>query len=149
MCKKDGRPHHRDNIHRTNTFARIFPKWHPMCRGFVLAAADPGLSPALGPFNVCHSPSLSSCFLSRLQLFYQMKKSPTPTKTCHALLYFLHIINNVHEALIKGFRFGLVHLTSFFPFFFFIINLIYLPTLSILPSFPSICFMLSHFQSIT
>ena len=28
----------------------------PMCRG---SAADPGLTPELGPFAVCHSPSLS------------------------------------------------------------------------------------------
>ena len=41
-----------------------------MHRGFVLAAAGPGLSPGLGPFAVCHSPSLSvtsSVVLSKSQ----------------------------------------------------------------------------------
>ena len=41
-----------------------------MYRGFVLAAVDPGSTPGLGPFAACHSPSLSSCFLSNLHLIY-------------------------------------------------------------------------------
>ena len=27
----------------------------PVCRGFVLTAADPGSTPGLGPFAACHS----------------------------------------------------------------------------------------------
>ena len=34
----------------------------PMYRGFVLAAVALGSSPGQGPFDACHSPSLSTCF---------------------------------------------------------------------------------------
>ena len=34
-------------------------------------AADPGSTPGPGPFAACHSPSLSPCFLSYLQLYFQ------------------------------------------------------------------------------
>ena len=34
-----------------------------MYSGFVLAAADLGSTPGLGPFTACHSPSLSPCFM--------------------------------------------------------------------------------------
>ena len=44
-----------------------------MNRGFVLAAADPGLTPGLGHFDACHSPSLSSCFLSKSSAVLSIK----------------------------------------------------------------------------
>ena len=55
-----------------------------MYRGFFLAAVAPGLSPGLGPFAMCLSMSLSSCFLSYLNLSCQLsriKAKKTRTKT--------------------------------------------------------------------
>ena len=42
-----------------------------MHRGFVLTAEDLGSTLGLGHFAACHSPSLSTCFLSYFQLSCQ------------------------------------------------------------------------------
>ena len=62
---------------------------HHMYRGFVLAAAAQGTSPGLGPFVVCHSSSLSSRFLSSLELFYQ-KSYIKPPKIVLTLIVPIH-----------------------------------------------------------
>ena len=57
-----------------------------MYRGFVLAAADPGSTPGRDLLAACHSPSLSSCFLSKssalLSIKILKKKKKKKSKKC-------------------------------------------------------------------
>ena len=107
-----------------------------MYRGFVLAAADEGSTPSLGPFAVCHSPSLSPCFLSKSSAVPSIKpKGPKILKE-----------RNLYYCIVKLFS---CHLSDFLLFFLIVLNPISpFHFKSLVTSRVDPLFVLSHFLMI-